>query len=248
VQLRAGHRTQFGAQTLLGPLVGGLGLRRPTGEVEGHHGQRDEALVGGVFGLPLRKLGKQVRRAAGGQFGTEQHDRGVEPLARQLVAEPLRPRAGQAGQCRAMPAGQCQPQRPGRRVVVAGVPGPSSLLDQLAEPVQIDVVGFDAQLVPVVALDQRHTVRSQRSAQPADVLVPGGRGGRTVPPDPVDQDVGRYDLAGCAEQNGQHTADLGGLGRSQVHPMPAGPHPHPAQQAEFHTDLQHRQGRMPAVL
>jgi hypothetical protein len=129
---------------------------------------------------------------AGGQPRSRPPDRGVEAALGGLVAGAGHPLAGQVGQGRAVPQGQCR--------LELAAPG------QVVEEDQIDAGGVDVERVATVTAG--HGRAAQGTAQAGHVAVDDGAhlAGRAVAPDPVDDRVDLDRVARVDRERGQNRA------------------------------------------
>jgi hypothetical protein len=196
-----------------------------------------ERLLGGQ----RPELVDQLVVAAQGEVGLDALFQRVHPQLLEVRGGRLLGRSRRhPGQGRATPEPERGPQPVGRDPQPPGGGRRPAVLDQLLEPVQVELSGVDPEQVsgtqghqparPAVAAG-----RPEGSPQPVDVVLErhAGRTWRLLAPEPVDELLGAEDAVGVKEQRGQQGPLLGRVHRQQPVPVahldwPEDPELHPA--------------------
>jgi hypothetical protein len=156
----ARSRACNGAPELLDEGVSGSaidleGLCLPPGAVQRKHPLRDEPFLERVPGGERLELADHVGVPPESQIGLHPLAQGGEPKLFQAVDLGLREGlVGEFGERRAAPERERRPQVRGRDVRLVRCHRLPPGLQELGEPVDVELAGLDAQLVPAPAGDQ----------------------------------------------------------------------------------------------
>jgi hypothetical protein len=213
LQFPPGIHAELVGQGGAGPLVGGQRLGAPPGAVQRPHQQQPPLLPQRLVGQQPAQLGDHLAVPPAGDPGFKLQLGGGQPQLVQPFGLGLHVRRRRdVGQRGATPQRQRLGQQPRGRLRVAAGQHLPALAEQRREPVHVQVVRADQQLVARrPGPDHLPVGVPHEPAQPQHVQADqvGGGGRRVVTPQLVDQGVGGHDLPRAQQQPGQHRPPFG---------------------------------------